>query len=229
MQPAWVARARAAARGVAERAAAASAAADDASAKQHDAGAAPPPPPVTLTVLSWNLQLLSVSVGTPAQLAARASRVADKLLSLSADVVCLQEVWDAAARGVLLHKLGAAYAHVYAPADGARCGLVLAAKAATPLAGACFHRFAGAKGAEGWLFDKGAAGGWVLLPDEAAAPTESAGGDGDGDSDSCEAAASDGAKPRGCMVVVNTHTQSDYWAPSERCAREPRAAPCCRA
>jgi hypothetical protein len=206
--PPWVARARAAARAVAASA---------------DSSAAAPP---TLSLISWNLQLLSVSVGTPAQLAARAARIGAKLLALSADVVFLQEVWDAKARAVLIAALSPAYAHIYAPADAARCGLVIASREA-PLAAQAFHRYAGATGAESWLFDKGAAGALVLLGKPAAdaavdagAPASargerSAGGDSgggdDGDSGACGAGGD-------CLVIINTHTQSDYWSPSERCA-----------
>ena len=170
-----------------------------------------------LTVMTWNVQLLAVSVGTPAQLAARAAKLAARIVALSADVVCLQEVFDARARAVLLQALAPAYDVVYAPADAARCGLVIVARGGVTLHATAFHRFSGARGAEAWLFDKGAAGALLLLP------TDGDNVDGEGDSDGLHpadvtsASLTSAPKRASCVVIINTHTQSNYWAPSERC------------
>ena len=213
----WVTDARASA----QRVTTASVAADDGNDKASDhRGSA------VLTVLTWNVQLLAVSVGTPAQLAARAAKQAARIVALSADVVCLQEVFDARARAALLQALAPAYDVAYASADAARCGLVIVARGGLKLRATAFHRFAGACGAEAWLFDKGAAGAVLQLPGG-----RDGNGDGDlgdidldldGDGDGTSSPASPGvaasAPKRGsCVVIVNTHTQSNYWAPSERC------------
>ncbi len=207
--------ARAAAQRVAD-----AAAADDASAGIAAGRGA------TLTVLTWNVQLLAVSVGTPEQLAERASKLAARVLKLSPDVLCLQELFDARARAVLLQALAPSYndATVFAPADDARCGLVIAARSGLQLRGTAFHRYAGARGAESWLFDKGAAGALLVLPArDAQAKTGS-----DSDVTRPGAPAEEGTKAS-CVVIVNTHTQSDYWSPGGRCdaalGRLARAAP----
>ena len=202
----WVSAARASARRVITAAAAAE---SDGEAGDHHGSA-------VLTVMTWNVQLLAVSVGTPAQLAARAAKLAARIIELSADVVCLQEVFDARARAALLQGLAPAYDVAYAPADAARCGLVILARGGLTLQATAFHRFSGARGAEAWLFDKGAAGALLLLP---------AGRDGEVDSDGCWAdatlaltsSAASAPKRASCVVIINTHTQSNYWAPSERC------------
>ena len=190
------------ARGAAQRVAAAAAANDAA------AGIAA----ATLSVLTWNVQLLAVSVGTPAQLAERASKLAARVLELSPDVLCLQELFDARARAVLLAALAPSYDTVFAPADEARCGLIIAARSGLELRGTAFHRYAGARGAEAWLFDKGAAGALLVLPARDAQAKRS----GDSDATRPGAPAEKGAKAS-CVVIVNTHTQSDYWSPGGRC------------
>jgi hypothetical protein len=243
-QPAWVARARAAARSVAAAAARDAAPTSSAATAKNNnndddtADSPTPPPPPVLTLLSWNLQLLSVSCGSPAQLAARARRIGAKILALRPDVVCLQEAWDARARAALLAALAPVYAATYSPADGAKCGLVIACRTdagsgsgsvVSRFEGGAFHRFEGASGAEGWLFDKGAAGALLVLREGAGnggggaakARDESDGApDGAADGDSGDGDSGSGSACRGaCVVLVNTHTQSDYWSPGERCAR----------
>ena len=203
----WVTDARASAR----RVTAASAAADDGNDKASDhRGSA------VLTVLTWNVQLLAVSVGTPAQLAARAAKQAARIVALSADVVCLQEVFDARARAALLQALTPAYDVVFSPADAARCGLVIVVRGGLKLHATAFHRFAGARGAEAWLFDKGAAGALLLLPGGGVDGEADSDGPADATSGALSAAAS-APRRASCVVIINTHTQSNYWAPSERC------------
>jgi hypothetical protein len=91
---------------------------------------------------------------------------------------------------VLKDALRPAYRHCYAPADFAKCGLIIFSRS-EPIAQRIFYRFQGATGAERHLFDKGALGALILLPD------------------------AEGTR-QSVLAVVNTHTQSDFWSSGER-------------
>lgn len=119
---------------------------------------ADPPPPLTL--LSWNLQLLSPQAQ---KRKARAVAAASRILALSPrpQVVCLQEVWCPKARALLLSVLSMGYAHVFCPAATAKCGLLIAS--VHPLSNCTFMQFEGAMGMERRVFQKGAAGVLVNL------------------------------------------------------------------
>ena len=88
------------------------------------------------------------------------------------------------------------YAHLYCPAEFAKCGLLLASKS-LPLRGSVFYRFQGALGAEKALFDKGALGTLVLVDHHVAG------------------AAPLSLRPR-VLALINTHTQSDFWSSGAR-------------
>jgi len=105
-----------------------------------------------LTLLSWNLQLLSPQAQARKE---RALAIAGRILALRPDVVCLQEVWCPAARALLLSCLATGYAHIFAPAADHRCGLVIASL--HPLRMQSFHQFRGARGMERIVFQKGVA------------------------------------------------------------------------
>jgi len=104
-------------------------------------------------------------------------------------------VWDTRARAALIEKLRPVYAHLYCPADFAKCGLLLASKT-LPLRGSVFYRFQGALGAEKALFDKGCAGTLVLVHPRGAPGTAP-------------------LRPR-ALALINTHTQSDFWSSGAR-------------
>jgi hypothetical protein len=112
-------------------------------------------------------------------------------VSICARIHLLQECWDARSRAVLKDALRPAYRHCYAPADFAKCGLIIFSRS-EPIAQRIFYRFQGATGAERHLFDKGALGALILLPDAAEGTRQSV------------------------LAVVNTHTQSDFWSSGER-------------
>ena len=116
------------------------------------------PPPLTL--LSWNLQLLSPQ----AQLRkSRAVAIGGRILGLSPrpQVVCLQEVWCPKARALLCSVLGQAYPHTFCPASSHKCGLLIASL--HPLSNCTFLQFEGSMGMEKRVFQKGAAGCLVNL------------------------------------------------------------------
>ena len=148
-----------------------------------------------LRVVSWNLQLLPGAFagqgGCPASLERRAKRIVDNVLALAratrVDVVAFQEVWHEGAARVLRAGLRALFPHQHSPA--AYCGLLTVTCADLPHVHTRFVPFRNTASVEGWWFTKGVAA--VVV----------------------EAGEEETRNTRACpFAVLNTHTQSDFWA-----------------
>src|SRR5579862_3811230 len=73
--------------------------------------------PGTFRVLTWNVFLMPEWIGESPRNVPRAAAIGAALLEHDYDVLCLQKVFDAAARDVLLASLGAVYPHRFGPAN----------------------------------------------------------------------------------------------------------------
>lgn len=145
-----------------------------------------------LRVLSWNVQMLrgifAGQGGRPRDLVTRARKIAANICAIAStiDVVVLQEVWYEPARRVLSTALSDdAGFVVFAPTK--KCGLLVASRQSQ----VCnmFNQFP-ARGIEAMAFSKGVTTTFLRLNDALETPTRVA-------------------------IVLNAHTQSDYWSCGE--------------
>jgi len=72
-----------------------------------------------LKVLTWNIFMMPPWTFQSPHNTARAQAVADELLKLDYDVLCLEKAFDGAARAVLDHALASQYPYRYGPANPA--------------------------------------------------------------------------------------------------------------
>jgi hypothetical protein len=170
-------------------------------APQQQRGGGPQQGPPQLHVVTWNTQLLEGvlpgQAGSGAHLRARAAVIATRLLELAGggavDVLVLQEVWHAGAADVLRTALSPVFPHVHAPS--AFCGLMVLSRRTHPHAGAAFTKFTAVEGIEGHWFSKGVSATVIDVPSPPTAGEEEVRGE------------------SWCVIVLNAHTQSDFWKP----------------
>ena len=178
-----------------------------------------PHPAALLRVVTWNTQLLEGvlpgQAGSGAHLRARAAVMAARLLELGSggavDVLVLQEVWHAGAAEVLRRHLSPMFPHEHAPS--VFCGLLVFSRTARPHVHVDFTKFAVVEGIEGHWFSKGVSTTVIDITDPSRAlkiPTISPGDNHDDHEDHEE---DDRSGHRRCVILLNTHTQSDFWKP----------------
>jgi hypothetical protein len=167
-------------------------------------------------VLTFNTQLLEGvlpgQAGRGEHLRARASVIAAQLLELgrggAVDVVVLQEVWHVGAADVLRRALSPVFPHIHAPS--AFCGLMVLSRRSHPHVHTAFTKFKAVEGIEGHWFSKGVSATVIELPPASVGGEvrgvtgEKREGEGEGEGR---------GEDRRCVVVLNTHTQSDFWKP----------------
>ena len=146
-----------------------------------------------LRVLSWNVQMLrgicAGQGGRPRDLVKRARKIAANICAIAhtVDVVCLQEVWYGAARRALARRLREEAGFVvFAPKQ--KCGLLIASRHS--MVCNMFNVFP-ARGLEAMAFSKGVTTTFLRLNEDAEA--------------------GDAGRTR-VAIVMNAHTQSDYWS-----------------
>jgi endonuclease/exonuclease/phosphatase family metal-dependent hydrolase len=81
-------------------------------------------PPAVLKLLTWNVFLMPAWIHESPHNARRAAAIGAVLAEQDADVVCLQKVFDSAARDTLARALGPAYPYRYGPLNDRRGPLI---------------------------------------------------------------------------------------------------------
>src|SRR5262245_12035633 len=89
--------------------------------------ATPPPPPAVgpglptgpaqLKILTWNIWMMPWFTFQSPHNQARARAIAEEILKLDFDILCLEKAFDGGARAVLSRALGARYPYRYGPAN----------------------------------------------------------------------------------------------------------------